>query len=164
MSTRENVFCSFCNEDVPHHLYHGHLRSNRHKDNSRQQDDDIHVEILRTAFKTRLSCYRISSPNHHIILRGFLSELKNKVLAIISRDLAKFLSVKLNFEMFGYYVLQSQDTHDVKSFNSKNVVVTVSTDLHQLYENFSVILDEKASEFQERGSGKLIKILRKKLH
>lgn len=82
-----------------------------------------------------------------------MQEIKNKVIQLIQTEVSKFLSVKISFELFGYYVIEEKDLHDVKSFNTKNEVVTGSTDLLQLYDNFTSILDQKAAEFQERDSG-----------
>lgn len=150
------MYCDACLETVPSNMYQGHLRSNRHKNNIRAADDDVGVEVLQSAFKSRLVSYRVSSANYHIHAREFLNELKNKVLNVVTRDLRKFFSAKINFELFGYYVLESQNIYDVKSFNSKNVIVTVSTDLNAMYDDFTAILDQKADEFQERESGKHI--------
>lgn len=122
-------------------MYSGHLRSIDHKNNIRavSNDEDPGVELLRTAFKCRLASYRLCSNNHHIVLAEFMGELKNKILTVITRDLSKFTSIKLNFEVFGYYYLESRDRHDIKSFNSKNVIITISGDLNEIYDDFTAI-------------------------
>lgn len=82
-----------------------------------------------------------------------MADIKDKVLELIQNSLATFWTVKLHVELFGYYVLESQGLSDVKSFMTKNRVVTVSTVLTDLYDDFTAILDKRASEFDERESG-----------
>lgn len=83
-----------------------------------------------------------------------MNDIKNKVVELVKKEVGKLLSIKINFELYGYYVIEDKDLHDVKSFNTKNEIVTSSTNISQLYDDFTAILDQKASEFQERDSGK----------
>lgn len=85
-----------------------------------------------------------------------MSEIKNKVLELIRSGVSKFTAIKVNVELFGSYILETQHMRDVKSFNTKNVVVTVGTDVDQVYNDFTESLDGKVSEFQERESGKYL--------
>lgn len=114
---------------------------------------DDGVVTVQTAFQSRIASYRVGSANYHIIVEEFMSEIKNKVLALLQRKVLDFRSVKVNVELFGYFVLESQDLSEMKSFNTRNEIVTEGTDLDELYDNFSGVLDEKVSEFQERESG-----------
>lgn len=68
--------------------------------------------------------------------------------------LEKHISIKVNVEFFGMYVIFSKNVMDVKSFNTKNSVVTQATALKEVYDQFMATILGKASEFQERDSGK----------
>lgn len=109
---------------------------------------------LHSAFKSRVASYRVSPYNYHISVLEFMTELKDKIIDLIEGQMAKLKSVKFNFELFGYFILEAQELQDVKTFNTANEVATRGTDLSQLYDNLTGILDEKVSEFQERESGK----------
>lgn len=114
---------------------------------------DDGVVAVQTAFRSRIASYRVGTTNYHIIVNDFMTEIKNKVLELIQRKVDTFRSVKVNFELFGYFVLETQDLSEVKSFNTRNEIVTGGTDVGELYDNFIGVLDEKVSEFQERESG-----------
>lgn len=145
-----------CNVEFPRSSHSGHLRSSKHKANIRADRLDDDVTILRCAFKNRMVSYRVCAKNHHVLVDDFMSEIKNKVLELIRSGVSKFTAIKLNVELFGSYILETQDMRDVKSFNTKNVVVTVGTDVDQVYNDFTESLDGKVSEFQERESGKYL--------
>lgn len=83
-----------------------------------------------------------------------MNEVKQKVIELISKNVTKFTSIKVNLELFGSYILESQQIRDVKSFNTKNVIVTLGTNINEVLEDFTDIIDGKVSEFQERKSGK----------
>lgn len=151
VSTSPTVYCTQCDQFIPRNAYLGHLRSNRH--NTRSAASDEEVVVLKSAFKSRIVSYRISSKGHHINLGDFADEIKDKVLETVQRDVQKLGSIKLNVELFGLYFLESQNMHDIKSFNTQNRIVTVSSDLTDLYENFMSAIGAKMSDFSERNSG-----------
>lgn len=111
------------------------------------------VTTLQSAFKCRIMSYRATSENHHINVVEFMSEIKPKILPLILSQIGKFSSVKVNLELFGFFILESKGLEDIKSFNTVNQIATVARDLDDLYDDFTGILDEKVSEFQERESG-----------
>lgn len=146
-------YCNVCDEHVAPRAYVGHIRSNRHKQRLGGTSMDDGVVAVQTAFRSRIASYRVGTTNYHIIVNDFMTEIKNKVLELIQRKVDTFRSVKVNFELFGYFVLETQDLSEVKSFNTRNEIVTGGTDVGELYDNFIGVLDEKVSEFQERESG-----------
>lgn len=146
-------YCGVCDENVEPRAYVGHLRSNRHLHRCGGAALDDGVVSIQTAFKSRIASYRVGTPNYHVVVDDFMADIKNKVLALIERKVSSFRSVKVNFELFGYFVLENQDLAEIKSFNTRNEIVTVGTDIAELYDNFSGVLDEKVSEFTERESG-----------
>lgn len=146
-------YCDVCDENVPRRCFVGHLRSNLHTRRCDVVDLGEGVVALNSAFQSRVASYRVSTTNYHIIVVEFMAELKNKIINLIEGQLAKFNSVKVNFELFGYFILEAQELQDVKNFITSNEVVTRGANLSQLYDNWTGILDEKVSEFQERDSG-----------
>lgn len=149
------VRCDVCECDFDRQSYYHHLRSNRHKELAFQIIDDG-VSRVTGAFKNRISSYRIYDENVHISLKDYLKTLREKILNIIQQNIGLHHAIKLNFELFGLYYLSSKENVDIKSFNTKNKTITISEDLYEVYESFVDELDAKASEFQERDSGKYI--------
>lgn len=144
-----------CDENVPRMCFVGHLRSVRHTSRCRGVVLGEGVVALHSAFASRIASYRVSTANYHISVVEFMVELKPKIIELLEQNVLKHTSVKFNFELFGYFVLEAQDLHDVKSFITANDVATRGTNLSELYDNLIGILDAKVSEFQERESGKL---------
>lgn len=111
------------------------------------------MSTYQTAFQSRIVSYKITSVNYHLNVTEFMNEIKDKIIPLLERQIVKFKSVKVNFELFGYFILEAKELEDIKSFNTANEVATFGTDLNRLYDKFTAILDEKTSEFQERDSG-----------
>lgn len=153
ISERATHYCNVCDENVPRVGYVGHLRSNRHTRRCHVAPVEAGVVVLPSAFKSRVVSYRVSTANYHISVVEYLTELKDKIINLIKRQVTLLISVKFNFELFGLFILESKDEHDVKSFITANEVATRGTDWDSLYDKLSGILDEKVSEFQERESG-----------
>lgn len=145
-------YCTFCKENVLRIAYQSHLRTNKHKNNATVIDDEG-VGIVRSAFNNCMTSYRIHPKNHHISVETFMGEIKNKATKILEAALLKFVVIKVNFEIFGLFSIESKDLRDVKSFNTKNVIVSRGSDLSEIYDTFSGVMDEKASSFQEKDSG-----------
>lgn len=132
------------------------MRSNHHKVRAGTATDEEEVVVLQCAFKSRIMTYRVSSKNSHVNVKDFMGESKDKVVALIENQIRTHKAVKLNFELFGYFILEAKEIGDIKSFNSRNEIATVSTNLDDLYEAFVEILDAKVFEFLERDSGMCI--------
>ncbi|KAJ8976357.1 hypothetical protein NQ317_011597 [Molorchus minor] len=115
------------------------------------------VVELRNAFKNRIASYRFSSPRDHIDFYDFMWEVKQKVLDIIDKCMKKYHTLKINFEIFGLYEIPEKELSDIKSFNTKNKIITIATDLHQIFEEFTEEMTSQASEFQEKDSGWTLK-------
>ncbi|KAJ8979283.1 hypothetical protein NQ317_004428 [Molorchus minor] len=61
--------------------------------------------------------------------------------------------VKVNMEVFGRYVLSTQDSSDLKAFNTPNKVIDQSMDLNETWTAFVDLMIVQTTEFQERDSG-----------
>lgn len=83
-----------------------------------------------------------------------MNDIRPKFHQLIQEHLDKLITIKVNTELFGNYFLQTKDITDIKSFRTKNVVITKSMDLEQYYEDLIQVLNEKLTEFLERDSGK----------
>lgn len=147
-------FCEECEINVSD--FHTHQNTINHKNNCCTPMDD-HVQMMHTAFKSRIASYRITSPRQHIIVREFMNDIWPKFHQLIQEQLDKLITIKVNTELFGNYFLQTKDITDIKSFRTKNVIITKSTDLEQYYEDLIQVLNEKLSEFLERDSGEFLK-------
>lgn len=146
-------YCHVCDENVPQTGFVGHLRSNRHKKRCSVVHLGRGVVALPSAFKCRVASYRVSTENYHISVVEYMAELKDKIISLIQGQMTKLKSIKFNFELFGYFVLEAQDLQEIKTFMTANEVATRGVDLSDLYDNLTGVLDEKVSEFCQRESG-----------
>lgn len=112
------------------------------------------VEKLNSAFKCRICSYRFSANQITIDHKQFFEDIRRKVLDIIETYIQEYRSLKVNCELFSLYVKPDTEAVETKSFNTKNVVVTVADDLNQVYETFIQSIMVKADHFQEKDSGK----------
>ncbi|KAJ8954711.1 hypothetical protein NQ318_011404 [Aromia moschata] len=80
-------------------------------------------------------------------------KLNKKVFDAINGYIQQHHALKINFELFGLYIIPEKELSDIKSFNTRNKIVTISTDLHEMYDLFEEEMVSKAAEFQERDSG-----------
>lgn len=129
-----------------------HLKSLKHKANNWIPCENG-VELCRSAFKKKISCYKINSKHLTLNIKEFAEEIRSRVIEIIENSLHKFKSVKMNFELFALYSQPSKDLQEMKSFNTKYVIITLNRNLENIFENFFDIIDRKMGEFQERDSG-----------
>lgn len=146
------IHCPQCYKKMPKKQLMGHLKSSSHKKVISVVEDG--VEKLQSAFKNRISSYRFSTKNQCTDIAQFLEEVKPKVISIIEKHIKTFFSLKINMELFGLYVIEEKELSDIKSFNTKNKIVTHSLSLSNMYDEFKEDIMEKASTFQEKDSGK----------
>lgn len=143
-----------CNVDVLRRAFVGHCRSRTHRQHIKLEQTALPgVETVTSAFKSRIVTYKLTSDKDHITIPDFLDELNSKFVYLIRQLLGKHITIKVNLEFFGLYAIFSKNNLDVKSFNTKNIIVSQSTNLEELYDQFKIIILRKASEFQERDSG-----------
>ncbi|XP_050519039.1 uncharacterized protein LOC126893133 [Diabrotica virgifera virgifera] len=109
------------------------------------------VSKLSHAFKNRIASYRFSS-DKKLDYHGFLNDVKPKVLNILSEYLHQHNSIKVNFEIFGIYLKPDTNLSDIKSMNTCNKIITISTELDEVFDDFKEELMTQASEFQEKDS------------
>lgn len=148
--------CSTCQVDIPTKSYFAHLRSNQHKAKCCQSIDMKGVMLLNTAFRGRIASYRIPAEHQTIDYEAFLRENEEKVYKIINMNIIKHGSVKVNVELFGKYFLKTSGEYSIKSFNTKNEIATIATNLETLYSTFTEAALTKARDFNENKSGNLI--------
>ncbi|KAK9679246.1 Recombination endonuclease VII [Popillia japonica] len=152
--------CDVCDVYIPKNCYTAHIRSSLHRSNAFVVVDEG-VERIVGAFGERIVSYRISEPSkHYVNLEEFGANVREKIATLIDSIVAIHNAIKMNLELYGMYFLLSKENVDIKSFNTKNKVVTPATNFYELYNNFLDEIASKMSEFQERDSGwTLCKIL-----
>lgn len=152
------TFCNVCNITLlSKKALLGHYRSIKHKDNSlRNYIEDEDINIVDSAFKCRIIAYRVKDKVSHTLIETFLQAIIDKVtkLIILQKDIHNCL--KVNMELYATFS-KSDNTgvkiYEIKSFNTKNVIVTETTDINEDYSKFKNVIITKSEEFQERGSG-----------
>lgn len=111
------------------------------------------VHHLQTAFKGRIASYVLPATNQTVDYLHFFDGMRKKVLTLIEDSIMKHKVLKVNLEVFGNYHLKSSGEFTIKSFNTKNQIVTVATDLGDVFDSMKERLITKAQEFNENKSG-----------
>ncbi|XP_050505444.1 uncharacterized protein LOC126883817 [Diabrotica virgifera virgifera] len=152
VKTRSNIIeCQDCYKKICGRGLTGHLRSNSHKSVINYLDSG--VEKLSSSFKNRISSYRLTSSKHHTDHLEFFNEIEGNVLSLLHNYLHEFKVIKVNVELYSMYTIPEKDTYDLKSFNTQNQIITISTNLKQAYQDFISEILPKVSEIQEKDSG-----------
>lgn len=152
--------CDVCDVMVSQSGVLAHERSLEHRNRSCVPFCEG-VQIIESAFRSRIVSYRVTGHGHHVNYTVFFNEIKVKVLNLIREILLTQRSLKINMETFGRYVLPTQDIHSVKSFNTANKIVNVGSDLDTIYGSFVETMKVQAADFQEKDSGMFTNIIEK---
>lgn len=145
-------FCEDCNVHVS--KYSSHKKSNIHKTNCLLRTEFDNVQLIASAFKSRIASYRINPHSKSIISPEiFLSDISSTVFNVVKTLLNKHKSIKLNFELFVMYRLPKNDEVSLKSFNTKYTAIVQSSNLQAIYEEYSRKLINKCTEFELSESG-----------
>ncbi|KAJ8979684.1 hypothetical protein NQ317_001085 [Molorchus minor] len=150
-SSRLETF-TCCNRILTANQMNSHRRTLEHKTNSCVHLADG-VHLIRSAFKCRIVSYRLHGDNFHIDYTIFFNEVKHKALKLLEDVLKSHKIIKVNMEIFGKYVLPTQDSSDIKSFNTPNKLLDRSMDLDLMWNTFVDLMMTQTTEFQERDSG-----------
>lgn len=148
-------YCSFCNLTIPTKFYNAHLRSQKHKDKTCVNTTEPGVQIIDCAFKNRIITYRIIPTRSHDDFNNFFEDVKEKQIRLVTNEIDKHRSIKLNLVIFCSFTLETQDIKETKSFNAKNKILTISSDVSKCYEEFKEELSTQATEFESTGSGNI---------
>lgn len=146
--------CDICDVYVEKNCYTAHIRSNLHRGNAFVIVDEG-VERIVGVFGDRIVSYRVyDTSKHYIDVEEFAHNIQEKLATLIDSVLVIHNSVKINLELYGLYFLLTRENVEVKSFNTKNKVVTQGSNFYEIYDAFIDEIAAKMSEFQERDSGK----------
>ncbi|XP_050516477.1 uncharacterized protein LOC126891343 [Diabrotica virgifera virgifera] len=110
------------------------------------------VTKLTHAFKNRIASYRFMTQNNKINYFGFMNDIKPKVTRILSEYLDQHTALKVNCELFAMFYKPDNGISDIKSMNTSNKIITLSSDISDVYDDFAEAILTQASEFQEKDS------------
>lgn len=147
--------CYKCKMQIPENLYQYHKRTNIHKANCLLNTQFANINIIATAFKNRIITYRlnVAQEDEYLYPEAFLSDNQSNVMKLINMALNEHNCIKLNFELFAYFILPKSSEKQLKSFNTKYDIVFKSTDLNELLVKVMNTLSFKLTEFQHCQSG-----------
>jgi hypothetical protein len=122
-------------------------------DSSKVLSDD--VEIVESAFRKRIVTYRISARNDESLgsIDTFMNSIRNKIKWLLDDSITKHTCVKVNFELFGMFLMFKDNSQVMKSFGTKNKILYLSYDFEALFSEIVNSLKKKYEEFQDRDSG-----------
>lgn len=169
----KTIFCEVCEKSIQSRIFSAHLRSTLHKNNSLIHVSD-NISKFSSAFRNRIASYRVCSNQQaistasnndpqlpsstdqvevHTPPREYIIALRRYVKQILDAKVVAYNSLKVNFEFFAQFYLPKNDTTEVKSFATENMVIFQNYDFNEI---FSTVVDKictKISEFQDRESG-----------
>jgi hypothetical protein len=124
-------FCVPCSTSVKKINWVGHLRSNAHKtrvNSSKALRDNI--EIVESAFLKRIVTYRVSTKDDRSLrsVDEFMNSVKNDIKWVLDESLTKHTCVKVNFELFGMFLMFKDNSQSINSFGTKNKILYLSYD------------------------------------
>lgn len=90
---------------------------------------------------------------HYIAIEDFMSDNYCSISTLLVKKLQEHISLKVNMELFAYYVIESKKLRELKSFQTAFEVVTRSTNLEDLITDFMENIKQKMLDFTERDSG-----------
>jgi hypothetical protein len=130
-------------------------KTNIIKINNIDDAEDNIMKEFKTAFKSRISSYMIKNVNNNDLeINFFFKLIHENLVKLIKNKLSEFNQLKINLELFANYILPTKEAREIKSFNTKNKIFTLSTNLNEELEQMYEIMKTKMSEFAEKDSGK----------
>ncbi|CAF4750952.1 unnamed protein product [Pieris macdunnoughi] len=153
--------CPFCSVAVANNQLIAHSRTTRHKLLCKQDSGDYFTYIIDSAFQCRIVSYRINGLSTLLDPKLYLAGASGNVQQLLTLELKTYKHIKTNFELFCTYVMFVMDVdkrkeevvRDLKSFNTKNVTLDLSSNLCSFYEEICSQMLRKCEEFQEKDSG-----------
>lgn len=149
--------CDKCNIDILNSNYRYHKRTNLHKSNCLMKSQFKNIDIICTAFKNRIRTYRVNTCKEvtYPTPEAFLYDHQKDIIKIIRLSLLKHSCIKVNFELFAFFVLPKsfEQTKQLKSFNTKYTIILNNTDISDLYSNVINKFNKKMTEFEHCESG-----------
>lgn len=146
-----------CDIYIPATAYFAHQLSENHKAKCCKPLDVDNVFIVDTAFNNRIATYRLPISYQTLNYETFLEDVRPKVMQLIESSICQHRLIKVNFEIYGNYFLQRTGEYSIKSFNTKQEVVTTGSKLDDIYNHFTETMITKTKEFNENKSGKIVK-------
>lgn len=152
----DEVLCETCGIHIPLKRKYAHYRTNAHKQKSCVASDVSNVMLIKSAFKNRVASYRLTSDAESFTnIEDFMIRAREKAVKLFRDRLCDLCALKANVELFASYVVESNGKliSSIKSFNTKNEIITKSSDLHALFDAWVAVIKHKTESFQERDSG-----------
>ncbi|XP_071056426.1 uncharacterized protein [Onthophagus taurus] len=150
--------CPICGVDF---ISTTHLRTHLRLEHATPVEGEDNVDRLESCFKGRVCTYRVADVLADDDIPSFLTRSEGAVKRMIEVSLDRCgPSIKVQIEFFANYVKAAYDENgdeDVlmseKNCNCKFQVVSVGTDLHEVYVGKCREILAQSEEFQERDSG-----------
>lgn len=147
------IRCTVCDVSVERNCYTAHIRSINHRSKAFVVVDDG-VKKTVGVFGDRIVSYQVTDPSSvYIDIDQFSSVIRERVLTLLESLLHVHGSIKVNMELYGLYYLLVTENVEIKSFNTKNKIITQGSDIYDLYNDYIAEMKNKMSEFEERDSG-----------
>lgn len=149
-------FCETCHINVLSKAWIGHLRSKAHKENNINtvENYDENIQIVSSAFRNRIATYRVIANERDLgSLDAFFCSIRSKLKTLLNKCLGKHVCFKINLEFFAKFILFKNNTEELKSFLTKNVVLYKNYNFDQYFSEVLTTIKDKIESFEHRDSG-----------
>lgn len=149
------VKCDKCNIILSKREYQYHLKTNLHKYNCLIRTEFENVYIIATAFKNRVMSYQVLAlRNNYTTPESFLLDYESDVTKLIDISLQKHKCIKVQFELYANFLLPKNGEQQLKSFNTKFVIICNTIEFCNIYKDYIIdTIKKKFSEFEHCESG-----------
>ena len=151
----ESRFCEVCLISIAAKRFAGHRRSNAHKEKCLQNvEEEDGVFKIASGFKNAVANYRVSLRDGADVPSS-LQHIKHKVESIVSKLLDVHGRLKFGLELFVDFVRTHEDqlVSSRKSFITRQHIITLNSDFHEIYNSMCNNLEAKIEEAALEGSG-----------
>lgn len=149
------VKCDQCDLQINRKQYQYHLRTELHKMNNMVASEFKNIYIIKSAFRNRVITYCVKDKNEKFITpEEFLYTYETDIYRILEITLQKHKCLKIQFELFAFFMLPKKEGKELKSFNTKYEILNDINGLKEIYRNNTIeTLKRKLTEFEHSESG-----------
>lgn len=155
INNEQIVKCDICDIKLTRNKYRYHLKTELHKLNTLIATEFDNIYIINTALKTRIISYCVKTINKiYSIPEDFLCENEMNIYRLVELNLQKHKCLKIQFELFAFYLLPKTNEKQLKSFNMKYEIIHDISEFKYIYRMKTIeTMKRKLAEFEHSQSG-----------
>lgn len=126
----------------------GHLRTNVHKNKCTELLSEG-VQLIKSAFRYRIASFRIiaRSENEQNSIQSFFNNMSYQIKTLLGAALETNTCIKVNVELFSMFMLFKNNSQEMKSFATKNIILYKNYNFGDIFFYFLNSILKKVEEF-----------------